>query len=306
MNKKLFLIINYVISGALLYVLLTQFDFRSIAAGIAGADIRFIAAAALLSVFFRVVFMPYIWKKALAYSGIEAKFGDLAASNAVSLPLKFLLPFKISELTRAAGLKLVTNGSFPVALSSTVLLRFVVLISTVFLLCAGAALKGYIYISIAGIALAAAVMYVVFKLAAKAEKGFLKEAAHCFKSVSGKNLAKLMAMGTVFQAGELVCAYLMFAALNIQAGIPDIIYFVTLMMLASNLPISIQGLGIRETVAVLGFSMLPQEVALSFGILQSAVYHIIPALAGALIWLFSFTFRAFPLNFRHEALENHV
>ncbi|MFH1368919.1 MAG: lysylphosphatidylglycerol synthase domain-containing protein [Elusimicrobiota bacterium] len=303
MKKKLLFIINYLISGLLLYVLFTQFDIGSILSGAARADIRFIAAAAGISILFRLVFMPYIWGKVLSYSGVQAKFGDLAVSNAVSLPLKFLLPFKISELVRAAGLKLVSSGSFPVALSSTVLLRLVIFASTALLFCLGAALKGYLYIGIAGIAGLAAVLYVVFKLADKAESGFLKDAAHCFRSVSKKDFAKLIIFGTVFQAGELICAFLMFAALGISIGIANLVFYVSLMIIATNLPVSIQGLGIRETVAVLSFSALPNETALLFGALQSGVYHILPAAAGALVWLGSFAARSFSVSIGREVLE---
>lgn len=295
MNRKLVLAVNYAVSGALVYILATRFDFASAVSAVSRADVRVIAAAALVSLVFRLLFMPYIWKSVLDSCGVEVQFGDLASANAVSLPLKFLLPFKVTEFVRAAGLKVFANADFSVTLSSTLFTRFAAVAGTLLIMGAGLLLKGSAAAGALAIAGVAAGALAVLKLAERAGKeSFIGGVAFCFSKIRGNGLTKIIAYSTLFQLGEVACAYMVFSALGAGMGFQDLLYPVSLMMLAGMVPVSVQGIGVREavSVALFGGAFSPQ-IGLAAGALITLVHHVIPALAGALVWLAGFANRTF-------------
>ncbi|OGS35156.1 MAG: hypothetical protein A2293_09150 [Elusimicrobia bacterium RIFOXYB2_FULL_49_7] len=307
MNKKYFVIINVAVSALLLYVLLTQVHLNEIAATVARAQLGLLTLALLISLLFRIVATPLLWREILVSSGISADYKDLFLANAVALPLKFFLPFKISEVTRAAGLKVLSKNGFPVLLGSTLLLRVVAVAATLFLFCFGAVLQGKLLMSAFVLFAVAGFLLVLSKIAdhAGTQKGalFSKDLAHCFRKMQGCGFSRILAYSVLFQAGEVICAYLVFLSMGVSMMAADLLYYVPLMMLVSSIPVSVQGVGVREISALYWFAMLPKEIALSFGILQSMVFHIVPAAVAALLWLCDFMMRTVSGSLGKEIME---
>jgi len=59
-------------------------------------------------------------------------------------------------------------------------------------------------------------------------------------------------------------------------------------MLVSMIPISVQGIGIRETAMVMGLvGVAGAQTGLAAGLLLTLIHHILPALVGGLVWILS-------------------
>ncbi len=294
MNKKLFFAINFLIAVLVLVVLFTRIGWQDVMENVGNARWDFLFVAGGLALFFRLGVFPYLWKKILIYSSLEVSYGDLAKINAASLPLKFLLPFKISEVVRAAGLKIFSRQDFATALGSTVLLRVMILISTLEILFVGAILSNKIATALVDavgiILMLGAVQVVVSK-----GKGlnWLSGFIYCFQRINAVQLVKLNLLAILFQGAEILGASFILLSLGIRVGLSEIIYYLGLMMIATSLPVSVQGLGIREGIAVMTLAAIEPSLALSFGVLQSVVYHILPAVVGGLVWLMDWAVKIF-------------
>jgi hypothetical protein len=306
MNKKIVLAINYVISAAMLYLLFHVFDFSDTLSRVSSANLYYCSAAVALSLFFRLFMTPLVWSKILSYSGKEIKYSDLFVINAVSLPLKFFVPFKLSEFTRASGLKLFSKEDFSVALGSAVYLRVVAVAAILIFVCIGAAIDAKLLPMLLAFAALAVAVVAYGRLGGTGVKlpEYLMNFMHCFREIRGKKLLNILYMGIFLQIGEILCAYLIFLSIGVAPEIHKLIFPVAVIMLVSSLPVSIQGLGVRESVSIMSFAAISKDLAFSFGLMQSVVYHIVPAIAGSVIWLFDFTTRNFAKAIGREVYES--
>lgn len=98
----------------------------------------------------------------------------------------------------------------------------------------------------------------------------------------------LFALALLVHAALVFSCFALARALGVSIAVLDCVAIVPLIMLASAIPISIAGWGVREGAMVAGLGLLdvPAEVALAisiaFGLLQLALY-----LPGGLLWAFT-------------------
>lgn len=98
----------------------------------------------------------------------------------------------------------------------------------------------------------------------------------------------LCALALLVHAGLILSCFALARALGISVGLLDCVAIIPPIMLASALPISIAGWGVREGAMVAGFGLLevPADAALAisiaFGLLQLAL-----VLPGGLLWAFT-------------------
>jgi len=295
MKNKIFLALNYLVSAGLIWWLAKSFDFRAALSGIGSADVRFILAAMVVSVLVRIMVYPSLWQNVLRSSGLVVKYTDLVTVNAASLPLKFVMPFKISEVVRAAGLRIFGQMNFALALSSTVFLRLAVLIATGIIFVGGMGLNPVRHLSAdysVGIGLIG--LLLIFLYIDRLPDNFLglgetlEKLVYCFKKTSDWQKIKLLGYSVLVQFGEIISSFLIFRGLGLEINFFQTIYYVSLVMLVSMIPISVQGIGIRETAMVMGLvGVAGAQTGLAAGLLLTLIHHILPALVGGLVWILS-------------------
>jgi len=308
MRKKYALILSYALSAGVLYALAARCGFSGIGNAFSAARPAPIIIAVAVSLVFRILLSPLLWQAALRSMGHNGRYRDLLMINAVSLPLKFVSPFRLSEVVRAAGLAALTREGFAAALGSTVAVKAAILEATGLLLLAGALFKNYFtaaFIIAAALVVVPAVLVAVARSASRTDMpAWLGSFAQVVRPLAEPATLALLPAAVILQAGEIVCAFLLISALGAVVGAADILYFGSLMILVSAVPVSVQGLGIRESAAVmwLGAFALSPEIALSFGLLQSVVYHVLPALFGSILWLFDVGMRTLAKSVGREVL----
>lgn len=112
----------------------------------------------------------------------------------------------------------------------------------------------YIFILVAGALLGVAILYFIINR-------WLKDFISSFFPT--------LLLGLLVQAAQVVCAYLIMAALGIPAHITEFIFIFLVSSVVSVLPLTIGGLGIREVVFLEGSAYfgLPQETSVVISIL---------------------------------------
>ena len=298
MKKKVFIIMNYIVAITIFVFLFKNIKFAGFLATIQSANLAYIALALVVSVVFRLVLYPLLWKKVLDFSKLEVNYAELFKVNAVSLSMKYVLPFKISEVVRAAGLRVFSSLDFCTALSSSVFVRLIVTLGTVILLVTGMLLTGnyrYLPWMLLGIMGLVLLMDNIKRFKnIRIANNIINSLIYCFERINSSARIKLVIFSVFLQSGEILSSFLIFKAIGLNLSFVNAVYYVAIIMLVSSIPISIQGLGIRETTAVMSLSRFAETaVCFSGGILITLVHHLIPAVIGGIIWLVSSSERFF-------------
>jgi len=121
--------------------------------------------------------------------------------------------------------------------------------------------------------------------------GFLKRLALSVNRVTYKDVIWLLLYSMLFQSSELFIFYILAQGFHLNIPFSMILLYLPLVMLLSNLPITVSGLGLREALIILFFlSYSSREDLLGFGFLVSFFEHILPILIG-LIFLIPFIYK---------------
>lgn len=113
--------------------------------------------------------------------------------------------------------------------------------------------------------------------------GFIKQIINSLKEIGLMKKIKFLIYSTFIQLSPLINAYILFKAFDIDVPFCSILLFMPIVVLVSSLPITLSGLGIRESTLLFLFSRYgPKETLLSVGILLSFVEYILPATLGLL------------------------
>ena len=282
MKKKIFILMNYAIAIAMFVFLFKNIEVKDFMLTLKSANLGYLALAVVVSVMFRLFLYPILWKKVLDFSKLDVNYAELFKINAVSLSMKYVLPFKVSEIVRAAGLRIFASMDFCTALSSSVFVRLIITLGTVILLVTGMFLTNnfnylpWVLIGLLGMVL---LMNNIQKLKnIPIANNIINSLIYCFERIK---------------------------AIGLNLSLVNTVYYISIIMLVSSIPISIQGIGIRETTAVMSLSKFAEaSVCFSGGILITLIHHLIPAIIGGIIWLISSSERFFTNTVIAETVGN--
>jgi hypothetical protein len=108
-----------------------------------------------------------------------------------------------------------------------------------------------------------------------------KDLIEIFEKISFKRKIVLIFYSGVIVLLTLIDYYILFMALNLDVPLYSILFFTPLIILISRVPVTISGLGVRETLIILLFSRYTSPASLlAVGILISFIDYIFPALIG--------------------------
>ncbi|OGS21219.1 MAG: hypothetical protein A2252_05985 [Elusimicrobia bacterium RIFOXYA2_FULL_39_19] len=309
MKKKIFILMNYAIAIAMFVFLFKNIEVKDFMLTLKSANLGYLALAVVVSVMFRLFLYPILWKKVLDFSKLDVNYAELFKINAVSLSMKYVLPFKVSEIVRAAGLRIFASMDFCTALSSSVFVRLIITLGTVILLVTGMFLTNnfnylpWVLIGLLGMVL---LMNNIQKLKnIPIANNIINSLIYCFERIKSTNRIKLIVFSVFMQSGEILSSFLIFKAIGLNLSLVNTVYYISIIMLVSSIPISIQGIGIRETTAVMSLSKFAEaSVCFSGGILITLIHHLIPAIIGGIIWLISSSERFFTNTVIAETVGN--
>lgn len=243
-RKRWVLALSFSVSGALLWLVLRQFDVHQLSALFTGADVAPLLAAVLVALAVNGPLSAWALQPALAAHG-------------VSLPYRAALEATLGHLALHAG------ADTPSALRAELSLLGLKLVALWALASVGALLSGHGWGAGSGALALALVAFWVHRRGAAVIQAF--------------SLTLLMGLG---QLGVFALAL---SALGASPPVASLLFWFPVCLLGAKLPVSVMGLGLRESLVVLLLRGSASPVALLGASLSfSAIEQILPGLVGLL------------------------
>ncbi|MFH1379979.1 MAG: lysylphosphatidylglycerol synthase transmembrane domain-containing protein [bacterium] len=290
MKKKMLLIARYGIAIFLLGWLFKKIEIHNVILAVKVADKSLILCAVCTALLFRMAVYPHLWYMVLKKTGIAVRYINLVLLYAASLPFKFIMPFKTSEVTRVAGLTFVEGVDIPRAISSIAFLKFISIGGMLVLAGVGGMVTGKI--AYKAVFIASVVIYgcififfkkfqnLLMKIFKKNNRTIEKLFA-CFQAMRSTDKFLLALYAIIPLIGEIMTEFIIFSALGLDVHFIKLFFILPVIMFASSLPISIHGIGIRESLSMGLLSSYGSQYEIFLGaLLISVVYYIVPAILG--------------------------
>ncbi|MFQ5808224.1 MAG: lysylphosphatidylglycerol synthase transmembrane domain-containing protein [Armatimonadota bacterium] len=288
------------VTVAIFVVLLRKIDARGVVEAVRGAQTAPLVGAAVLSIIIKVFVGADKWRRILAALSCRVPLGEALFIRTANAPLR-VTPGKLGTLLAAVYLWRHRGLAFAKGVSSlmlerlqnlTVLLAFIVLGPMFFQVAAPAQLN-HLFSGRALLVSAACVVILgtlyafrhpLYDLAARRSAklaNVIRDLASCFHEIRAGRQAGLLLYAAVAQAGEITMGYLIFRALGVSVPFGTVLVGLALIVVVSNIPITLLGFGTRElTVLYLFSGYAAQPELLAVGMLISAIGYILPLAVG--------------------------
>lgn len=219
-----------------------------------------------------------IWRLILKSLGCRIPFKEALFIKMATAPIKNIMPLRSGELIRAVYLKKKYNfplfkGIYSIAIEYALKL----FILFVFVLFGYVLFKGIshnlVFFSLLIISISLLLIYFLYKRRYSL-RGFFKVP----RQISLREMAVILFFySVIIQGGELINFSLLSQAVNVDTSLQSIVIFASLVVIISALPITIMGLGTRESAVVFFFSKYATfDKLLALGILFSFVESLFP------------------------------
>ncbi len=277
----------FLFSALILLFLFSKTDVHKIFLIFGSIDKNLLCLAIVISISINIFGGSYKWKKILEAMNQIAPFSVILQAKLISYPLKLLTPFKAGEIFKAGYLSWMRKFNFSKTLGSVIFDKFLNLLGTLSLLSGGVFFfepKFYLkMVSLFGIALLLYLfLYIPYNLHTKMKfPSWINNLFLGFKEINPKRKAILLFYSIFYQLSELINAYILGKAINLDIPWGAIFLYVPLIVLIANIPITVSGLGTREACIILFFFRYGTKEALfSLGLLLSLVEYVLPAFIG--------------------------
>ncbi len=260
-------------------------------------NLIFLSLAIFISFFNNIFLTANIWKHILKYLGCGISLKEAVFVRMASYSFKVLFPMKSGELVKALYLKKQKNFPLKKGFASIlfdIILGMCALLSLAFV---GVIFLKINLVNIPFIIITGLIFSFIIFFCLKVTKNFIfpiVKKVHikfyntlkwlfAFERIDSKKQSYFILYAFLIQLIVLANYYILSIALNLNIPFSRIILFFPLIVIISLVPITISGLGIRESLIILFFSEFASfQSLLSFGILISFVEYILPALVGLL------------------------
>ena len=280
-------------------VLFVKIDFSLVISRIKQVDPGLFLAALIVSVLSNIVIPTEEWRLILKPMGCRIPFWEAAFIKLGTRPIKGILPLKSGELMRPYYLQRVHGFPFSSGLLSiliTLAFNFLSLPLIILLGCVVFRANPYKagYLSAVFLAFSFLVGFLLKKNAGKNKNGYalleklspklnegIKSSGVHYSSLGLRSMALPFFYAVLAAAGSVLTLYILTRALGADIPLSALFIFTPLVILATHFPITVSGLGLRESATVVFFSPYASpEVMLSAGILLSFVDAIFPTMIG--------------------------
>jgi uncharacterized protein (TIRG00374 family) len=265
------------------------------------ANYLLLLAAIAYSLFWHIIVGTDKWWRILRVLGARIGYFEVMRVRMGSDPIRFATPFKVGEVVNAVYFNRPNDIGFSRAAGSIAFDKALNFIGTLFWLYVGMAslvtVPGgsrsteLILHSLFGLGLAALLVARPVRrlLCAIAERihskigRLARGVLAAFEEFSPLTKIGFLLYGIVFQLRPLIVCYVLLAALGAQRLPPlqELLAFGSVVVLMSNVPLTVAGLGPREAALMALFSAYGSpDMLLTVGVLMSISIHVGPALIG--------------------------
>jgi uncharacterized membrane protein YbhN (UPF0104 family) len=291
----------WVVTLGLLGWVFYKVPWREVLSKAAQVDLSLLLVAVGLSIMANIWFGCEKYRLILRGLGVSLPQGEVILLKMGSLPIKSMVPMKLGEVARLAYLRRLHGVSWQKG-GVSVLLNLGATAVALFVLAGSASVplgqSAAPWLLVASLALGAAG---AGGLAGRTWSGFLgprlrpmpgaSSMDRVVKNLGPRGMGALAAYSLLFEGTKLLNYGLLFSAMGIRPPWDQIFGMVPMLILASSLPVSLMGIGVREGGVLLAFAGRASEDSLvGAGIWLSVVEGIVPVAVG-LVLLRSFLVR---------------
>jgi len=290
-------VLPYVLAVGIVGVLVSKVGVGDIATELRRVDVRMVLLATVLSCVANTFVGADKWRRIVNIMGCAVSFRESLFIRLGAGPIRFSVPAKGGELVKPLYLSRHHGLPFVRGTSSLLLDKVLNFWGVLFFLFAGIPFFGE---SVPRYAVVFPIAFVAGPVVLWYSRGFLYgiasrlhgklhklmvELLSAFEIVSPSQWTFLFVYSVVFQATEIVTCYLACRAVGIDPVVPfhKLMVIVPLVIVFSNIPGPISGLGYREAamLALLSrYAGATSEQAVTAGLLLSTAEYILPAAIG--------------------------
>lgn len=298
LNSKSFFYVKLLVGLSLISIVMAWIDASKAIQYFVGANFFLIAAGAILTVV-QTILSAWKWKIILHEQQIKVPFFNLFRNYMIANFINLFSPsFVGGDAYRTASLKKYA-GSISRSLSSVIVDRLTGLAALFFIGSVGlgfyTAPKYVFAISISIIA-AMLILYLIIIFFVRPRIVKFSTAKSWWAIRLGRDIAeallpnkafaKALAVSLLFQTNTIIINVIYSASLHLDAKISELLLIVPVVYLVEMAPISINGVGVREsvfTLLFLHFGLLAEQ-GLALGLTITMMRYVVGA-AGAIFWL---------------------
>lgn len=290
--KPLFVILTTVL---IFTVLFTKIDLQKVGVALLSVNLGLFMLAVVVSVFSNIFVATDKWRRILKELGCTLSLKEALLITIGSDPINFILPLKSGELAKAVYLKRRKNLGFEYGMGLAVLDKALNLFGTLFILCLGIILYKVSCLRSSVLSVSALIMLLgsidsenivvscagMFKKISIKMFNFIKRINVVLGEISLRKRIWLLVYSIFLQSTELITAYILFRAVGLTVSLQSILIYIPIVVLLSNIPITISGLGTREAaILFLFFGHGSPELLFIVGVLISFIEYILIAIIG--------------------------
>lgn len=254
-RAKLFKVLfSWGVTAATLTVLLVRTDADKLFPLIAGADPLYLAAALVVSLLNAVVVATRKYSALLGCFGLSISFLESMIIRLGSLPAKIIMPLKSGEFFRVLYLRNKHNMEYKSGVYSIILGYL-------------ARIPALLFLAASGLALGSGMPYLAAVLAA----------APVLPALFSRKYGGLALYSYLSELCLVLNYVFVFMALGLGIALKSLLVSVPAILLATGLPVSVMGIGLREFAVVHVFSGAAVfEGLLAAGLLVSVLEGVVP------------------------------
>lgn len=284
----------------ILVVWFLKIDILDIVEILKQTDAKLLILAIFVSIAGKVIVSSERWRQILKSLGCNLSFKETVFIKMASSPIKLIFPAKSAELLRVLYLKKEKDFSIIKGTSSllaALILNLLVLVSFAMFACFLFRMNPY-NIGYISFFISASLLITLFSFRIGVGKNFILKALGkihsklyqaievlmaTYRNLSFHDIALFFAYSLIAIGFELINFYILSSALGLSIPYQTILVFIPAVIILSNLPVTIGGLGTRETATVFFLSKYAAiEPLFSVGILFSFIEYILPAMIGVI------------------------
>jgi len=283
---------SILITTLIFVILILKVDFGILVDTLRTLSLKYLLLAIAISFLANIFLAADKWRRIMKTLGAQLSFKEVFFVVLSAKPMKFILPFKLGEVIKV--LYIVKKGylQFDKSFASVLFDKVLDIIGCLLLLCFGLIFSIFKFPIEAILPLGSGLIFFrtrgknsvslnFFKRLRQEIAKFIKQIIKSLNEISLAKKIKFLIYSIFIQISPLINVYILFRAFDINIPFCSILLFMPIVVLISSLPITLSGLGVRESMLLFLFITYgPKETLLSVGILLSFVEYILPAILG--------------------------
>lgn len=286
-------VLTWSVTIAILVIIFSRIRFFDVFAVLKQTDIHLLFMGVLFSILAHIIFSSARYQKIVEYLGYRISFFESVIIRMGCNPIKGVLPFKVGELAILAYMKKKHDLSYPLGLFSLFIGYFFSFVALVlFCSCGGIFYFHNLFQKIIFTLVLVIILFLIstsnlkkifrlINLFFKKNRKMSEALALLGEKYDVKTMRNIFPYSMGIEGSKLLIIFVLLKSLHIEISFDALLLFGSATIIASYLPITYWGMGIRESaILFLLYGYATPEKLLAGSLLITFVDGVLPALLG--------------------------